>query len=385
MFLRYRHMEIGLLGYGTVGKSFYELASESDNIQVKTLLSRRPRPELSCRITPDIDDIINDDEIDTVVEVIGGIHPAYEYISAALKAGKNVVSANKAVICAYYDEFLKLALENGVKLRYTAAAGGGIPWLESLSRISRQDNVSGFEGILNGTTNFILSNMTDNGADYSECLKEAQRIGFAEADPTADVEGYDARRKVVISANIAFGVSVCEDEVPCIGITKITAADIAAFSKAGLTVKLIGHAHRNDGSVSACVEPMLFPEKAAPANIRDGYNIITLYADRVKTQSFTGLGAGGYPTGANVLADCISIDNGCGQVYTRKCEPVHIDNSAYLQCYYIRSKTLPGDIPVSKLLGAGIVTSPISIKYAHNLYKQICIADPQAAMAAVKE
>jgi len=378
-------MKVGLLGYGTVGKSFYDLSLESENISVKTLLSRRPRPELTCGITSDINDIINDSEIDTVVEVMGGIHPAYEYISAALKAGKNVVSANKAVICAYYDEFLNLALENGVKLRYTAAAGGGIPWLESLARISQQDSIKGIEGILNGTTNFILSNMTDNGADYSECLKEAQRIGFAEADPTADVEGYDARRKVVLSANVAFGVSVPEDEVPCVGITKITAEDIATFADSGLVVKLIGHAHSVDGKIAACVEPMLFPEKAAPANIRDGYNIISLYAERVMHQSFSGLGAGGYPTGANVLADCISIDDGCRQVYTRKHDAVHIDNSIIKQRYYVRSTSFANGIPYYGNLGKGVLTEPISISDAHALLKKLRDSDADALIVAIKE
>ena len=211
-------MQIGLLGYGTVGKAFHALSKEQPALTVKTLLTRRPRGT-GCRETDSFADIVNDPNIDLVVELIGGIHPAYEYISAALRAKKHVVTANKAVICAYYPELVQLAQENGVCLRCTAAAGGGIPWLSSLSRVARMDRITAVEGILNGTTNYILSEMTARNAAYGELLAEAQKLGYAEADPTDDVEGYDARRKLVLSANLAFSALLREQDIPCIGIS----------------------------------------------------------------------------------------------------------------------------------------------------------------------
>ena len=201
-------MNIALLGFGTVGSHFHEMTRERDDLHVTAVLSRRPRPELTCTVTADFDELVRDKSIDIVVEVMGGVEPAYSYLSAAMRAGKHVVTANKQLMCAHYDELLALAKECGVSLRCTAAAGGGIPWLVSLARAEQMDTIDAVEGILNGTTNYMLSAMTNKGSDYAAILKEAQALGYAEADPTADVEGYDARRKLVLSANLAFGVSI---------------------------------------------------------------------------------------------------------------------------------------------------------------------------------
>ncbi|MBR2894528.1 MAG: homoserine dehydrogenase [Oscillospiraceae bacterium] len=222
-------MNIALLGFGTVGKGFYNLTAENHNLQVTAVLSRKPRKELTCLVSADFQEILSSG-VDIVVEAMGGLHPAYEYVCDALRARKHVVTANKWLMCEYYQELVNLAKENGVALRCTAAAGGGIPWLTNLERVTHFDTINKVEGILNGTTNFILDAMTKNGSDYDEILAEAQRLGFAEADPTADVEGFDARRKIVLSANIAFGVDLKESDVPCFGISTISAEDIAAFS-----------------------------------------------------------------------------------------------------------------------------------------------------------
>ena len=220
-------MNIALLGFGTVGKAFYELTLGRSDLRVTSVLSRRPRPELPCTVTNDFDEIVRDRSVGIVVEVMGGLEPAYRYICAAMRAGKHVVTANKQLVCAHYDELLELARECGVSLRCTAAAGGGIPWLTSLSRAARLDEITAVGGILNGTTNYMLSAMTASGVDYTTCLREAQALGYAEADPTADVEGYDARRKLVLSANLAFGASVQEEEIPCFGISSVEEKDFA--------------------------------------------------------------------------------------------------------------------------------------------------------------
>lgn len=330
-------MKIGLLGYGTVGSAFYAMAAEHAETADITLLDLREHPELSCRQTADFQEILNDESIDTVVELIGGLHPAYEFVSSALKAGKHVVTANKQLVSACYDELIALAEQNGVSLRCTAAAGGGIPWLHCLTRLSECDQVTAVSGIMNGTTNYILSAMTEQETEYADNLREAQRLGYAEADPTADVEGYDACRKLVLSANIGFGVSIREAEVPCFGISGIAAQDVAAFKRLGLVCKLIAHAQRVGDQVAACVEPMLFPVSGQMAHINGPDNLISLRAERVGVQSFAGAGAGGFATASNVLADCFEIMRGCGAFYTAKREAMSVNNDALEQRYYVRT------------------------------------------------
>ena len=376
-------MKIGLLGFGTVGKGFYELAQDCPEAEVVSVLSRRPRPELTCRVTADFSEIAGDPSVDVVVEVMGGLHPAYEYVRGALLAGKHVVTANKQLMCAYYNEFLQLAQEQGVCLRCTAAAGGGIPWLSSLERAARLDAVTKVEGILNGTTNFMLDAMTKRGADYGEILAEAQRLGYAEADPTADVEGFDARRKIVLSANVAFGVSVEEEAIPCFGIATVTAADIRAFTEAGLTCKLIAQAEKTAGGVAACVEPTLFAASAPEANVDGSNNQVSLYAGRIGKQSFFGRGAGGYPTGSNVLADCLAVGRGRPSFYTDRRSGAEIDNGALLRRYYFRTR-LPFPAATERSLGPGVVTAPMTVQAAHLLIGTLRAKDPAAFMAALR-
>ena len=330
-------MNIALLGFGTVGKAFYELTLGRSDLRVTAVLSRRPRPELPCTVTDSFDDILRDRSIGTVVEVMGGLEPAYRYICAAMRAGKHVVTANKQLMCAHYDELLELAKACGVSLRCTAAAGGGIPWLTSLSRAGRLDKLTAVEGILNGTTNYMLSAMTAADVDYTTCLREAQALGYAEADPTADVEGYDARRKLVLSANLAFGASVREEEIPCFGISSVDAADFAAWREMGRVCKLFVRAERHEGRISAFVCPTLFPAASPVAQTNGTGNLVTLRGARFGELSFSGAGAGGYPTGSSVLSDCADILEGCPSFYVAGHEAKPIDNSAAVSRFYLRT------------------------------------------------
>ena len=240
-------MKIALLGFGVVGGGVWEMLKGRSDLEITAVLTRRERPELGDKAVYSIDAIVNDPSIELVVEVMGGLSPAYEYVSAALKAGKHVVTANKALVAAYYKELTALAKENGVALRCTAAVGGGIPWLTSLERVCRLDKVLAISGILNGTTNYILDVMTREGKDFADVLSAAQELGYAEADPTADIDGWDIRRKLVISANIAFGISVQEEAIPMAGIRGITAEDIQAFTEAGLVCRMIASAAAQGG------------------------------------------------------------------------------------------------------------------------------------------
>ena len=206
-------MNIGLLGCGVVGGGILDFCAERADLTVAKVLVRRPRPELGTLAVTDIADITGDPTIGIVIEVMGGLHPAYEYICAALRSGKHVVTANKAVISAFYSQLTQLAAENGVSLRCTAAVGGGIPWLVNLERCKRLDAISELGGIMNGTTNFIMDAMHAAPVSFPEILKQAQELGYAEADPSADIDGDDVRRKLTISANIAFDTLLREEDV----------------------------------------------------------------------------------------------------------------------------------------------------------------------------
>ena len=362
-------MKIGLLGFGTVGKGVYELTSARDDMQVVRVLCRRELELPDAAVTHDFNDILQDDSIDTVVEAIGGLHPAWEYVKAALEAGKNVVTANKAMVATFYDQLLPLVEEKGVCFRCTASVGGGIGWLSELERVRRIEKVSCVGGIMNGTCNYILDSMTRLGLDYDDALRQAQELGYAEADPSTDVDGIDTWHKLIVSANIAFGVSLDIGAIPAAGIRNINACDIDTFHAHGMVCKLVSRADRNENSVSAFVQPTLFPldqpEAAVPAN----YNLITLHGDVSGRQSFYGQGAGRYPTAYNVVQDCVDFLQGNG-FYCPYGERVNIDNSLRMR-YYVRGAE---DNTWLKFLteeewGTGIVTKPVPVDEMHRLLK----------------
>ena len=273
-------MVVALLGHGTVGGGVYELLKNRSDITVKYVLDRRPIAELGAVSVTDFSTILNDGEVDTVVEVMGGLEPAHEYMVAAMRAGKNIVTANKHLLAAYYDELTTLAKETGIGFRTSAAVGGGIPWLPNLQRLKRIGAVNEICGIMNGTTNYILSMMHKKGYDYESVLHDAQSFGYAEADPTADIEGYDIQRKLMISANIAFDASLTEQQVPAAGIAGITREDIAGFNEMGYVCKLYATAKRvADGAILAVVEPTLFKAETLEAAVPANYNLITAVSE----------------------------------------------------------------------------------------------------------
>ena len=210
-------MKIGLLGFGTVGKGVYDLTKPRADMQVVRVLCRRELHLPDAEVTHNFEDILRDDSIDTVVEAIGGLHPAWDYVKSAIEAGKNVVTANKAMVATFYDELIPLTEKMGVHFRCTASVGGGIGWLSELERVRRIETVSRVGGIMNGTCNYILDSMSRLNLDYAEALRQAQELGYAEADPSTDVDGIDTWHKLIVSANIAFGVSLDRNAIPEIG------------------------------------------------------------------------------------------------------------------------------------------------------------------------
>jgi homoserine dehydrogenase len=285
------------------------LSLEISRIAVRDLSRSRPINVENSVFTSDAMAVATDPSIDVIVEVMGGISPARELLLAALGAGKPVITANKALLAAHGSELFAAAEAAGVDLLFEAAVAGGIPFIRPLRESLLAEPVLRVMGIMNGTTNYILTRMSEAGADYSDALAEAQSLGYAEADPTADVEGHDAAAKIAIVASIAFGAEVTGADVECEGISKITADDIAFAARHGYSVKLLAIAERfsgpNGDELSARVHPCLVPNAHPLAAVRDSFNAVFVQGEAVGDLMFYGRGAGGDPTASAVLGDLV--------------------------------------------------------------------------------
>lgn len=380
-------MVVAILGHGTVGGGVYELLKNRSDITVKYVLDRSPIAELGAVSVTDFSTILNDGEVDTVVEVMGGLESAHKYMVAAMRAGKNIVTANKHLLAAYYDELTTLAKETGIGFRTSAAVGGGIPWLPNLQRIKRLGAVNEVCGIMNGTTNYILSTMHKKGYDYESVLHDAQSFGYAEADPTADIEGYDIQRKLMISANIAFDASLTEQQVPAAGIAGITREDIAGFNEMGYVCKLYATAKRvADGAILAVVEPTLFKAETLEAAVPANYNLITAVSEYAGRQSFFGEGAGRWPTAAAVVQDLLDLCERKQGFYTQLSQPLPSNNMCEERRYYVRYivDTWFMDGCVEKRWGNGVLTRPVSPAQMHSWYVEARSNDPGIFFAALQ-
>ena len=368
-------MKIGLLGFGVVGRGVYEITKSREDMQVTKVLCLEDISLPDAQAVKDYKSIVEDETIDTVVEAMGGLHPAYEFVRAAMEAGKNVVSSNKALVCTFYDELLPLAERMGVKFRCTAAVGGGIGWLSELERARRVQKLSRVGGIMNGTCNYILDNMTRFGLDYGEALSQAQKLGYAEANPSTDVDGIDTWHKVILSANIAFGVSLDRDSVPVAGIRNIQAKDVENFKAHGLVCKLISTGTQAEGAYSAYVHPTLVKEGEPEAAVPLNYNLITFLGQTSERMSFYGQGAGRYPTAYNVVQDLVDVLAGRG-FYAPYGSRVTADNSEKLT-WYVRGGWTAD---VEEVWDGAVVTKPVSVADMHAWLKE----NPDAFIAEIR-
>lgn len=309
-------MKIAILGYGTVGSGVYDIITngkpqELKKIEVKRVFARsRDKMPLA---TDDINEIINDGEILVVVECLGGINPAYEFIKKSLENKKHVVTANKAVAAKYLDEFVELAEKNGVKFIFEASVGGGIPWLVNLERTRRVDEVKRVYGIFNGTSNFILDNMYRNNEEFESTLKTAQDLGYAEADPSADVDGGDVVNKIILSNALAFDIHV-DPDFPTYSMRNITKNDIDYLKQYDLAVKYIGETNVADGKYETSVMLSIFGKESQEAAVPLNNNIITLDGSFIGELKFYGQGAGKLPTGNAIVQDIVDISEGASRV-----------------------------------------------------------------------
>ena len=308
--------KIAVLGYGTVGSGVVEVLTKNasiikekagETIEVKRVLDLRdfPGDPVENIVTHDFTDIENDDEISVVVETMGGTKPAYDFVKRSILKGKSVCTSNKALVADHGTELIRLAKEQGVHFFFEASVGGGIPILRPLSRCLVADELLSISGILNGTTNFILTKMADEGSAYEDVLKEAQALGYAEADPTADVEGYDTCRKIAILTALAYGAQVDYEDITTEGISKITDKDISYVKKMGKVIRLLGSSKREDGKLFALVSPYIIGADNPLYSVNGVFNAISVTGNMLGEVMFYGQGAGKEATASAVVTDIV--------------------------------------------------------------------------------
>ena len=311
-------IQIAILGFGVVGSGAAEVLTENkdliaahcgEELNIKYILDLREFPDhpLGDRVIHDVNLILNDPEVRVVLEMMGGSHPAYDFTKAALLAGKSVVTSNKEVVSNFGVELLQVAKDKGVSYLFEASVGGGIPIIRPLQTDLSSNEILAISGILNGTTNYILTKMKNEGAAFADVLKEAQRLGYAEADPTADVEGIDAARKISILAALAFGKLQDPKTISTVGISGITKDYTAVAERFGCAVKLIGHTEKVNEKVLSFVSPCLVPDSNPIAHVDGVFNGILVDANMLGRSFFYGAGAGKLPTASAVVADLIQI------------------------------------------------------------------------------
>lgn len=310
-------MKIAILGYGTVGSGVVEVLERNreviteragKEIEVKYVLDKKdfPGQKIQEILVKDYEVILNDKEVEIVAEVMGGVEPANTFVKKALLAGKSVVTSNKELVAKCGADLLKTARENHVNFLFEASVGGGIPILRTLGSALTGDEIEAITGILNGTTNFMMSQMFYGGAEYASVLKEAQEKGYAEADPTADVEGYDACRKIAILTSVISGKQVDFEEIYTEGISKITAEDMKYAKALGMSIKLLAECKKVDGKWFALVAPCLLGKEHPLYHVNDVYNAVFVKANMLGDAMFYGSGAGKLPTASAVVADLVA-------------------------------------------------------------------------------
>ena len=386
-------MNIAILGYGTIGSGVHEIIQEGTTVFTKRLhvthvLVRKGKTTTLPIMCDDIETIVNDTALDVVVETMGGIEPAHTYIMAALKHGKHVVTANKAVVAAYLKDFQECAKENGVKFYYEASTGGGIPCIAGLEKAMRIDEVDEIHGIFNGTSNFILDHMQRYGTSFDEVLKEAQQLGYAEANPSADIDGFDICNKLRIFSSIAYDFHV-PDNFPVFGIRNITKQDVKVFKSMDMAVRFIAKTKRRGNRYSCVVEPILFKETELEANTQDNYNLVSMHGATIGELKFFGQGAGKLATANAVVQDVIDILDGAEHLLRSYGQEMVYDTTLCRRDYVVRCD---GDCrPYFKGLNVEtgtfdkyMIVKNMEVASMHALMKQICKVDPTAFMASIQ-
>lgn len=310
-------MKVAILGYGTVGSGVFEIMRSNqdgisrragEEVEVKYVLDLRdfPGDPVEDVLVHDFKQIVDDPEVGVVVEVMGGVEKAYSFVKEALLTGKSVCTSNKELVAAHGAELIQIAKEKNVNFFFEASVGGGIPIIRPINQCITADEIQEINGILNGTTNFILTKMAEDGADFGDVLKEAQELGYAEKDPTADVEGYDACRKIAILTSLAYGKQVDYEDIYTEGITKITAADFKYAEKMNAAIKIFGTSKKIGDRVYAMVAPQVVGHDHPLYSVNGVFNAISVTGNMLGDVMFYGAGAGKLPTASAVVADVVA-------------------------------------------------------------------------------
>ncbi len=381
-------MKAAVLGFGTVGVGVYEMLRAAPGFEPGPVLVRPGKVKEPFQVS-DPALIFSDPTVDAVAEVMGGLEPAFRYASAALRSGKHVVTSNKALVAAYGVELDAIAREKGVGFLFSAACGGAIPFLHNLALAAQSDRVLSVGGILNGTTNFMLDAMQSEGYAYADILAEAQRLGYAEADPTADVSGLDALRKLMLACAVAWGQlpteGLCRE-----GIESLRVEDVADFKAKGLVCRLLASASLSeDGGLSACVQPVLLPAASPEAAVRKNFNLAKYRAANAGDILLMGQGAGRYPTASAVLRDLSDLQSGRRAMFPDGLRKVRADGGAARCAYYVRlPSAAAGALPFAKLEVCGDVlrgvTGLISAAQMHGMAAKLRAEGASVFFAALE-
>ena len=373
---------VAIMGYGVIGSGTYKVLRENagvvtshvgEEIVVKRVLDLRefPGDVVEPILTHDFNDILNDDDVKIVVEVMGGTGAAYKFVKASLEAGKSVVTSNKALVAAYGPELLQIARDKNINFMFEASVGGGIPIIRPLLRCLTGDEILEISGILNGTTNYILTKMYNEGGRYEDILKEAQKLGYAEADPTADVEGFDAARKIAILASLAAGQFIDFEDIRCTGITGVSLDDMKYAQSMWMKIKLIATAKKENGRYYLSVEPCMVRESSPLFAVDDVMNAILVKGNMLGDCMFYGAGAGSLPTASAVVGDIIEEARHLDRNLRVVMEPEKLsvgDTGDIKESYFLRvSKDTKVNLPVKKkaLVNAGeigIITESVTLQ-----------------------
>lgn len=373
-------MKIAVIGYGTVGRGVVTIVEgRARGVEVEKILDL-PKNCTQPRMTPNYDEIVDDPSIEVVVECMGGLEPAHTFICRALRAHKSVVTSNKAVVAEFFDEFAALALENGVGLFIEASVGGGIPWIASIEKARRIDEISSFSGIMNGTTNYIIDSMAKEGLDFDIALGKAQELGYAERDPSADIDGVDVRNKTIISASVAFDVA-CTKDLPVTGIRTLTKRDMLMFENKGLQVKLFGRGVQRDGSYAVAVEPVAVPRESMEAAVPSNFNLVSLEGATVGPLKFYGQGAGSLPTGNAMVQDV--LDAAAGRVPCYDFTRGLAYDPSLLTSNYVYRTTVGAPRDAEWYASGAWMLKHLTAVEARETFSKVLEKDPAAFMAAI--
>lgn len=381
-------VKVAVLGPGTVGGGVCSMLEHAEGLALGPVLVREGKADAPYKVT-DIREILRDDTVYAVAETLGGIHPAYEYVSACLQAGKHVVTANKALVAEKGIELAETARQHGAAFLFTAACGGGVPFLHNLALARQSDTVLTVGGILNGTTNYMLDAMQKRGADYNDALKDAQTLGYAEADPTADVSGLDALRKIMLACAVAFDALPTEG-FDREGITALTADDVKDLKSRGLVCRLLAKGGKGESGIYAFVEPTLVSASSPEASVPDNYNLARYEGSCAGDIVLIGQGAGRFPTASAVVRDLSCVLQGQREMLPKNCQAVAADNTLCGHPYYFRlpeaaAASLPVDSMTVSCGIARVITKPMTVRQAHETAAALRLCKTDLFFAGIEE